>query len=94
MNGTEQDPRNNLYTWRNSLYNEGSITMQQGELVGLRQLVIHVGRKRNQTPTHPTIKTKDLYVKASLQLWEENIGKCIYHYQVGKDFLYNIQTTK
>ena len=70
MNGTEQNPRNDLYTWGNSLY----ITKQWGETVGLRKLVTHVGERRKQTPTHPAIKTKDLNVKESLQLWEENIG--------------------
>lgn len=90
MNGTEQNPRNNLYTWGNSLY----ITKQWGEMVGLRKLVTHVGERRKQTPTHPAIKTKDLNVKTSLQLWEENIGKYIYYHQEGKDHLYNIQTYK
>lgn len=42
----------------------------------------------------PTLKIKDLNVKSkSLQILEENVEKCIYH-QVGKDFLYKVQTYK
>lgn len=65
-----------------------------GETEGLRKLVTHVGNRRKQPPTPPAIKTKDLNVRASLQLWEENVGKYIYYHQEGKDFLYNIQTYK